>query len=150
VDEQLTPGTLVAVMRAAIEVGEMPPLGKAVPADEALAQLADGLAPLAAPDVVCLMVGAPGVMNTYPGLDGVRRGWEDWSETFSALDLIIDEVLEVPAGAVALTRQRGVTRHGGMRMEQRSAMLVRVRDGRIAALEFHLDRETARSAGEAP
>jgi ketosteroid isomerase-like protein len=121
----------------------MPPLGEAVSATGALAQLTEGLAPLAAPDVVCVMVGAPGVENTFPGLDGVRRGWEDWTETFSALELIIDAVVEVPAGALLPTRQVGVTRHGGMRMEQASAVLLRLREGRIAAIEFHLDRATA-------
>jgi ketosteroid isomerase-like protein len=147
-DDELTPAGLVAALRAAIADGEMPPAGTAVPVARALEQLAEGLAPIAAPDVVCVMVGAPGVSTTFDGFDGLRRAWEDWGETFSELELVVDDVVEVPAGALVLTRQVGVTRHGGIRMEQDSAMLLRVRDGRIVAIEFHLDPELARRTGD--
>jgi ketosteroid isomerase-like protein len=148
-ERALTPATLVATLRAATEDGAMPALGEAFPAAAALARLAEGIAPLAAPDLVCVMVGAPGVETTLPGLDGLRRAWEDWGETFSELDIVVDAVAAVPAGALVLTRQLGVTRHGGIRMEQPSAMLMRLHEGRVAAIEFHLDRDLARRAGEA-
>jgi ketosteroid isomerase-like protein len=149
-EERLTPGGLVAALHAAMQDGEMPPLGTAVPVAHALDQLAEGLAPVAAPDLVCVMVGAPGVTMTFDGFDGLRRGWEDWGETFSELELVFHDVEEVAAGALVLTRQVGVTRHGGIRMEQDSAMLLRLREGRIAAIEFHLDPELARRTGEEP
>jgi ketosteroid isomerase-like protein len=63
---------------------------------------------------------------------------------------MVDDVIDVPAGALVLTRQVGVTRHGGMRMEQHSAMLLRLREGRIGAIEVHLDPELARRTGDEP
>ena len=138
-DEHLTPAGLVAALHAAMRDGEMPPARAAVAAARAVEQLAEGLAPVVGPDLVCVMVGAPGVTTTFDGFDGLRRGWEDWGKTFSELELIVDNVVEVPAGALVLTRQVGVTRHGGIRMAQDSAMLLRLRDGRIGAIEFHLD-----------
>jgi ketosteroid isomerase-like protein len=149
-DEHLTPTALVAALHAAMEDGEMPPVGTAVPAARAVGQLAEGLAPVMGPDFVCVMVGAPGVTTTFDGFDGLRRAWRDWGETFSELELVVDEVVEVPAGALVLTRQVGVTRHGGIRMEQASAMLLRLRGGRIGAIEFHLDPELARRTGAEP
>src|SRR3954466_8538342 len=143
-DDELTPAGLVAGLRAAIADGEMPPAGTAVPVARALEHLAEGLAAIAAPDVVCVMVGAPGVSTTFDGFDGLRRAWEDWGETFSELELIVDGVVEGPAGARVLPRPVGVTRHGGIRMEQDSGMLLPLRDGRIGAIEFHLSRELAR------
>ena len=149
-EEQLTPAGLVAALHEAVEHGAMPPPGTAVPVARALEQLAEGLAPMAAPDMVCVMVGAPGVSMTFPGFDGLRRAWEDWGETFGELDLLVNEIIEVRAGALVLTRQIGVTRHGGIRMEHDSAMLLRLRDGRLAAIEFHLDPELARRTGDEP
>ena len=132
--ENLTPAGLVAALHAAMQDGEMPPAGTAVPAARAVEQLAEGLAPVVGPDLIC----------------GLRRAWRDWGETFSELELMVDDVVEVPAGALVLTRQVGVTRHGGIRMEQDSAMLLRLRDGRVAAIEFHLDPELARRTGDEP
>jgi hypothetical protein len=149
-DEHLTPAGLVAALHAAIEEGEMPPVGTAVPAARAVEQLAEGLAPVVGPDLACVMVGAPGVRTAFDGFDGLRRAWQDWGETFSELELVVDEVVEVPAGALVLTRQVGVTRHGGIRMEQDSAMLLRLHGGRIGAIEFHLDPELARWTGDEP
>ena len=149
-DEHLTPAGLVAALHAAMRDGEMPPARAAVAAARAVEQLAEGLAPVVGPDLVCVMVGAPDVTTTFDGFDGLRRGWEDWGKTFSELELIVDDVVEVPAGALVLTRQVGVTRHGGIRMEQDSAMLLRLRDGRIGEIEFHLDPELAQLTGGEP
>src|SRR3954453_23034254 len=131
-DDELPPAGLVAGLRAAIADGEMPPAGTAVPVARALEQLAEGLAPVATPDLVCVMVGAPDVTTTFDGFDGLRRAWEDWGETFSELELVVDDVVEVPAGALVLTRQVGVTRHGAIRMERDRARLPRVRAGGTA------------------
>jgi hypothetical protein len=89
VDEHLTTAGLVAALHAAIRDGEMPPAGTAAPAARAVEQLAEGLAPVVGPDLVCVMVGAPGVTTTFHGFDGLRRAWEDWGETFSELELMV-------------------------------------------------------------
>jgi ketosteroid isomerase-like protein len=63
---------------------------------------------------------------------------------------MVDDVIEVPAEALVLTRQVGVTPARRIRMEQHSAMLLRLREGRIGAIEFHLDPELARRTGDEP
>jgi ketosteroid isomerase-like protein len=118
---------------------------------EWLPLFASGIESLIAPDFVCIMVGAPGVAGTFRGIEGIYAGWRDWGEAFEEVTLEFEEVAEVPAGALILARQRGVSRHDRMPMEQSSALLLRLRDGRIAAAEFHLDRATAlRAANEDP
>ena len=121
-------------------------MGKQVGIEEWLPPMAAGIALHAAPDLVCVMVGAPGVENRYHGVDGIFAGWEDWGESFETLDLIIEEIAEVPVGALVRVRQHAVTRRDAVPVQQRSAMLLRLRDGRIGAVEFHLDRATAERA----
>ena len=142
----LTPAALVAQLEDWMRSGSVLPVGRPVGIEEWLPPLAAGIAPSAAPDLVCVMVGAPGVENTYQGIDGLFAGWRDWGESFERLDLIVEDVVEVPVGALIRVQQRAVTRHDAVAVEQRSAMLLRLRDGRIGAVEFHLDRATAERA----
>ena len=143
----LTPAELVEALRAGMATGEVPPLGEATPIDDALPMLAAGIEPVADPDLVCLMVGAPSVSATYEGLDGLQQAWRDWGEAFSELSVVFEDVRAVPAGALVLVRQIAVTQHGAMPIEQPSAMLLRLRDGHVTAVEFHLDRDMAERAG---
>lgn len=143
----LTPAELVEDLRAGMATGGVPPFGEPTPIDEALPLLAAGIEPVADPELVCLMVGAPSVSATYEGLDGVRQAWRDWGEAFSELSVVFEDVHAVPAGALVLIRQIAVTKHGAMPIEQPSAMLLRLRDGRVTAIEFHLDRAMAERAG---
>ena len=142
----LTPAALVAQLEDAMRSGSVPPMGKQVGIEEWLPPMAAGIALHAAPDLVCVMVGAPGVENRYHGVDGIFAGWEDWGESFETLDLIIEDIAEVPVGALVRVRQHAVTRRDAVPVQQRSAMLLRLRDGRIGAVEFHLDRATAERA----
>jgi ketosteroid isomerase-like protein len=144
----LTPGALVSYLEEGMRSGSAPFLGQRVSVGEWLPLFASGIESLIAPDFVCIMVGAPGVAGTFDGLDGIDAGWRDWGEAFEDLTIEYEELAEVPAGALILARQRGVTRHDRMPMEQRSALLLRLRDGRIAAAEFHLDRATAQGAAD--
>ena len=142
----LTPAALVAHLADGMRSGLVPPVGEPVAIEEWLPPLAAGIAPDAAPDLVCVMVGAPGVEDTYQGIDGLFAGWRDWGGSFESLDVIVEDVVGVPVGALIRVRQRAVTRHDAVPVQQRSAMLLRLREGRIGAVEFHLDRATAERA----
>jgi len=80
-DEHLTPAGLTAALHVAMRDGEMPPAGPRSPPLPVVEQLAEGLAPVVGPDLVCVMVGAPGVTTTFdvstactaPGRTGARR-----------------------------------------------------------------------------
>jgi ketosteroid isomerase-like protein len=146
--DSLTPGALVSYLQEGMRSGSAPPLGQRVSIAEWLPLLAAGIESFVAPDFVCIMVGAPGDAGRFRGLDGLYAGWRDWAEAFDELTIEFEELAEVPAGALILARQRGVTRHDRMPMQQQSALLLRLRDGRIAAAEFHLDRATAKGAAD--
>jgi ketosteroid isomerase-like protein len=136
---------LVELLRGGIESSLDAP-GQVVRTDEALSLLIEALGAIAHPDLVCTMVGAPGVSATYTGVDGVRAGWADWGETFSVLGIEFDEIVQVSDGALVSVRQVGTTRHGGVHMEHPSAVRIRLRDGLVSAIEFYLDRDQAERA----
>ncbi len=59
----------------------------------------------------------------------------------------MEAVEEVGENVLTLVNQVGTTRHG-VEVEQPSAAVWKFRDGLLARVEFHLDRERAReSAG---
>ena len=83
-------------------------------------------------------------LNPYISFDGTARQAMEFYESVFGGELALNTYGQ--SGALILARQRGVTRHDRMPMEQSSALLLRLRDGRIAAAEFHLDRATAQGA----
>jgi hypothetical protein len=142
----LTPAALVSRLEEDMRSGSIPPLGLQMSMDNALELLAAGMQPYTDPNVEVLMVGAPGVAASFQGIDGLFAAWRDWGRSFQALDVVFDEVAQVPAGALLLVRQLAVSLHGAMSIEQPSAVLLRLHDGRIATVEFHLDRALAQQA----
>jgi ketosteroid isomerase-like protein len=142
----LTPAALVAELHDGMRSGSVPSFGEPITMDEGIPRFAAALAPFAHPEFVCLMVGSRDVVGTFAGVAGIEEGWRDWGETFSVLTVHLEEIREVPVGAMILAKQVGVTRHGAIDVEQPSAMVLRLRDGSIGSIEFHLDRELAEEA----
>lgn len=107
------------------------------------------LAPVAADDFVCVMDG--GALTTeYRGMDGLREGWTDFLGAFETISITPEEAHETPDGrAVAeFVRLRGRPLGADGEIEEEGGAVWRVRDGRLSAVEFHLDRAAAlRSAG---
>jgi len=87
---------------------------------------------------------------TWEGLEGLRAGWRDFLEGFDYLKVTPEELHENPAGecVVDFVRMEGRPRGTGAQIEQPAAAVWRIRDGKIAAVEFYIDRDAAlRSAG---
>ena len=87
---------------------------------------------------------------TWEGLEGLRAGWRDFLEGFEYLRVIPEELRENRAGdcVVDFVRMEGRPRGTGAEIEQPAAAVWRIRDGRITAVEFHIDRrEALRAAG---
>lgn len=120
--------------------------------EEALPQLTAFISEIAAPDFVCVMVGAPPAPEAiYHGIDGIAEAWSDWGEAFEKVRAELEEVRESDDHIVVLVKQIAVTRHQGVEITQPSAMVFAFEAGRLARLEFHLDRDAAlRSAGIDP
>ena len=137
-----------AALREALETlrGDGPDMGAM---QDAVPLLTAFLSKFAAPDFVCVMVPIPPTPGVaYPGVDGLRRAWDDWGGTFASVRAEFEEILESNAHLVMLVKQIAVTRHGGVELTQPSAMVWSFEAGRVARLEFHLDRGAALRAGE--
>jgi ketosteroid isomerase-like protein len=107
------------------------------------------LAPVATEDFVCLMEG--GALTTeYRGLEGVREGWTDFLGAFETISITPGEARENADGTVVaeFVRLRGRPLGADGEIEEEGGAVWRVRDGRLSAVEFHLDRKAVlRSAG---
>jgi ketosteroid isomerase-like protein len=126
--------------------------GETVMDEELIERMVEAARPLISEDFVVVMVGAEGFQGSFEGADGFRQAWADWLEAFERVAFEIESVEEVGENVLTLARQVGVTRHGGIEIEQPSAAVWKFRDGVVHRIEFHLDREQAiRSAqGGAP
>lgn len=116
------------------------------------AAFAEAIAPVADPDLVCVMNG--GAMTTeYRGLDGIQAGWTDFLSPFETLRIEFEGSVEAGEDGwfVDLVRLTGVPKGSSGEIEQTGAAVWHLRDGRVVRVEFHLDRDEARrAAGIAP
>jgi len=126
--------------------GDMGEMSDAVPLLTAYAER------FGVPAFTCTMHAIPPTPPVeYPGVEGIERAIRDWNEAYTTLRVTLDEVVELEQAMVLLIEQVGLTRHGGVEVSQPSAMVWKLRDGRLTRLELHLDRDEAlRSAGAAP
>jgi ketosteroid isomerase-like protein len=107
-------------------------------------RMIDALLPIAADDVVMVMQGPDDAfVAQYQGPEGIRDGWSDWLGAFERLRFELEELTEVGENVLMLGKQIGVTRHGGVEIEDPSAVVWKFRDGLLTRVEFHLDPEKA-------
>jgi ketosteroid isomerase-like protein len=110
-------------------------------------RMIEALRPITAPDVVMIMRGSDDTfVGTYEGFDGLRQGWEDWLESFERVRFQVEDVEQIGDNVLTLGHQVGTTQ--GVELEQPSAALWKFREGLLGRVEFHLDRDVARSSAE--
>ena len=104
---------------------------------------------VAHPDVECVMVGPdPTFATEARGIEGFVEAWTDWLSPFEHWRIEPDEVVESGDRVVTLVRQFGTPKGSTAEVENAGGAVWFMRDGRLARVEFHLDRELAmRSAG---
>ena len=90
-------------------------------------------------DFECVMI-TPFRSDAYRGAEGFSAAWRDWLQPYSSFTAQIEDIVERDDLVVFLARQRAVTRHDGVEIENPSASLWRFRDGKLARVEFYLDR----------
>ncbi|HEY7631955.1 MAG TPA: nuclear transport factor 2 family protein [Thermoleophilaceae bacterium] len=101
-----------------------------------------------APDVVVVFMTPSGPPTEYSGIAGMGAGWRDWLAPWASYQVVVDEMRDAGDRVVALATLRGDTLRDGVHVEQPGAAVVTIRDGKIARVEFHLDRrEALESAG---
>ena len=111
--------------------------------DEAtIDRLAGAIASIATDDFTCGMI-AFDVKQEFEGPEGVKAAWNDWLEAYTRLDFRIHEFRDVGENVLMLVDQVGITRHGGVEVEQPSAAVWMFRGERLHRVEFHLDPRSA-------
>ena len=120
-------------------------LGETVEMAEALAEL---VGPYASPGFECLMAPLPPTPPVpYPRVDGIARGWRDFSEPFRSVNAQLERIIEGENAFVMFVRQTVVTVHGGVELTQPGALVVTIEGERIPNVQFHLDQDAALRAG---
>jgi ketosteroid isomerase-like protein len=89
-----------------------------------------------------------GIEITGTGFAGVIEAFRDWISAYDHYRVEWEEVLDAGDRVVVLVRQAGIISESGVEVDARSAVVFAFEDGRLARMEFHLEREPAyRSAG---
>ena len=116
--------------------------------EAARAAFRDELAPIAAPDIEILMVGPGGFSGSFNGVDGFLDAWADWLEPFSSYRMELDpEVRRGADVAVFFARQVAIPKGSASPVTNDAAAVAFFRDGKVARIEFHLDRAAALRSG---
>jgi hypothetical protein len=125
------------------------PVGQLVPEPEGAAEArAEALARFAGDDLVTVMVGsAGGLQTTYEGIDGFVTAWVDWMSPFDRYESRLTSAAEAPEERLLILTTQTATPNGSAAViESEAAAVLQFRDGRLVRLEFHLDPAAARRA----
>ena len=86
---------------------------------------------------------APSAETSSTGPEGFRDTWADWLEAWETYRIYFDDMFEKGDSVVMLTRLHGVTKRGGVELQQEAAAIFRFEGDQVVELEFNLDREDA-------
>jgi len=141
-------------LELAAKLTEVLPTGDWVTAmrdEEARASRLEVLRELAWPDLEVAMVGPGGFTGTFHGIDGFREAWEDWLRPFETYEVEVDDIKEAGDRVIGFAHHTATTHESAAPMREPAAAIMTFRDGKLAQIEFTLDREAAlRSAGLDP
>ena len=88
---------------------------------------------------------APG-SQSYHGVDGVRRAFDTWFETWEWMTLEIEEIHAVGDRVLFTLHQRAKGRTSEAEVEIRSYNVYTFRDGLVTRVELFVERENALAA----
>ena len=98
------------------------------------------------PDFESVGIGAPQGEVRGIGLDGLRAVFREWLSPWTAYYSAIEDVIGVGDRVMVLVHDRGVSQRDGVEVAVRAASVWTMRDGLIARVEFHTNRDAARRA----
>lgn len=114
--------------------------------EEFVRALGERAAPLIEPDAPVTFHGADAVVlgGQYRGFAGLVAGWREWLSTFAAYHFVVEDAFREGDRIVVLVRQKGRTIHGDVEVPSSpSAAVFTLREGRLCAAAFYLDRAEA-------
>jgi hypothetical protein len=78
------------------------------------------------------------------GIEGLREGWRDWLEPWDHFWIHFGELIDAGHGRVLSLGELHGQLPGGAEVTEAGAALITVRDGKVVAADFYLDRDRAR------
>lgn len=116
------------------------------------AELRALLEEVAIDDLECKMAARGGLQADRKGAGGFIAAWEDWKSPFEDVWIEVEDVIEVrPDCIVDFVRMQGRSSRGGAEVASEGGAAWFFEEGRLARVEFHLDREQLRkTAGLGP
>jgi ketosteroid isomerase-like protein len=114
-----------------------------------LDEIGDSLGAISVDEITGAMTADSSFSTEFEGREGLQATWADWLDTFSRVTLEMEAVEEVGDNVLTFVNQVGTTRYG-VEVEQPSAAVWKFRDGMLARVEFHLDRDQARASAQEP
>ena len=118
----------------------------AVADPEWVASTRAALAPLLTDDFEFVTVESVGRPATRPGVEGFFAAYEEYMSMWESASLLADRFVEVDDKVVVEATLSGITRTGGVRLEQAVAAVYTVEDGRIKRIEEYSDVASAHAA----
>jgi hypothetical protein len=85
----------------------------------------------------------PSAEQDTTGPDGFFGTWVDWLEPWEAYTIHYDEIRDEGDVVIALVRLKGVTKRGGVEIEQEAAGVFKFANDQAVEIEFNLDRDDA-------
>lgn len=134
---------VMELISAEVETGETARFDQ-----EMLARMGELLELVAEPGFETTMLGAPTVggpvRNMGHGIDGMLDVVGDWFETFE--ELRAEEITIVQVGDSVVLDVMQIATMQGVEIPTPSAMVLKFRGEKVAAVEFHLDQDQARAS----
>ena len=121
-------------------------LAAAVSDPEWVARTRAVLAPLLTGDFEFVTVESVGRPATRPGVDGFFAAYREYMSMWESAALLPERFVEVGDRVVVEATLSGITRTGGVRLEQAVAAVYTVEDGRIKRIEEYSDVASAHAA----
>ena len=87
-----------------------------------------------------------GMQQRYEGVEGIRRFLRDWTEVFEEWQIEVETYHDAGERVVAICRQRGRSKAGGVPVDMTFAMVFTLRDGLETRMEMCADPDEALEA----
>ena len=103
-----------------------------------------------APDVEVVFeaAGAGGPAPSYQGLEGLIEGWREWLTPWHSYHITFEDLIDAGDDVVVPATVTARTERHGVEVEHRPSSVWTVRDGKVVAVHFFLERaEALRFAG---
>ena len=113
--------------------------------DDVWAARVEAVAAFYHPDVESVRVGLPDG-KTYTGLDGLRDVWLEWLAPWTTYRMEPEDVIDLGDTVLLLAHVFGRLGGSQAEVENTVASVWTVRDGKIARVEFYVDRTEALKA----